>query len=61
MTLVYVAGPRKAIRSILTTARQIDPELFFVTEGAHETSRGPTPRLRPVPHATGWRASFKKK
>jgi len=61
VTLVYVASPRKAIRSILKRASEIDPDLFFVTEGAHETSRGPAPRLRPVPHATGWRAVFKKK
>lgn len=61
VTLVYVASPRKAIRRIVKTARAIDPNLFFVTEGAHETSRDATPRLRPVPHATGWRAAFKKK
>jgi uncharacterized protein YebE (UPF0316 family) len=61
VTLVYVASPRRIIRSILKTARGIDPDLFFVTEGAHETGRGFTPRLRPVPHATGWRAVFKKK
>ena len=61
VTLVYVAGPRRDVRAILRTAQRIDPELFYVTEPAHETSRGMTLRLRPVPHATGWRAVFKKK
>ncbi len=61
VTLVYVASPRRHQRRLLATAQAIDPELFWVTEPAHETSRWPSLRLRPVPHATGWRAVFKKK
>lgn len=61
VTLVYVAGPRRAIQTILDLARSVDPELFYVIEPAHESSQGVRTRLRPVPHATGWRAVFKKK
>lgn len=61
VTLVYVAGPRRAIQTVLKTARAIDPDLFYVIEPAHESSQGVHSRIRPVPHATGWRAAFKKK
>ena len=61
VTLVYVAGPRRAARTIVRTAKAIDPKLFYVIEPAHESSQGVHTRIRPVPHATGWRAVFKKK
>ncbi|MCW8983890.1 MAG: DUF2179 domain-containing protein, partial [Thermoanaerobaculales bacterium] len=61
VTLVYAVAPRRQAPKMLQLARSIDPGLFYVSEPAHESSRGDTPRLRPVPHATGWRAVFKKK
>jgi uncharacterized protein YebE (UPF0316 family) len=61
VTLVYLAGPRRAIQPALRTARSIDPDLFYVIEPAHESNHGVRTRIRPVPHATGWRAVFKKK
>ena len=61
VTLVYAVAPRRRASKMLQLARSIDSELVYVTEPAHESSRGDTPRLRPVPHATGWRAVFKKK
>ncbi len=62
ITLLYAVAPRRRTQQILQQARSIDPELLYVSEPAHESFRGAgTPRLRPVPHATGWRAVFKKK
>jgi uncharacterized protein YebE (UPF0316 family) len=61
VTLVYAVAPRRRTQQMLRWARNIDPELVYVSEPAHESSRGAAPRLRPVPHATGWRAVFKKK
>lgn len=62
ITLLYAVAPRRRTQNILQHARSIDPELLYVSEPAHESFRGAgTPRLRPVPHATGWRAVFKKK
>jgi uncharacterized protein YebE (UPF0316 family) len=62
ITLLYAVTPRRRTHHILQHARSIDPELVYVSEPAHESFRGAgTPRLRPVPHATGWRAVFKKK
>lgn len=61
VTLVYVAGPRRKVRSILATAKGIDNSLFFVIEPAHESNRQATVRLRPISLATGWRSITKKK
>ena len=61
VSLVYAVAPRRRIAKLLRLARGVDPDLMFVTEPAHESSRGSSVRLRPVPHATGWRAVFKKK
>jgi uncharacterized protein YebE (UPF0316 family) len=61
VTLVYAVTPRRRARTMLERARSIDPEVLYVSEPAHESFRGAAPRLRPVPHATGWRAVFKKK
>jgi uncharacterized protein YebE (UPF0316 family) len=61
VSLVYAVAPRRQTKDLLHRARSIDSELMFVTEPAHESSRGGAARLRPVPHATGWRAVFKKK
>ena len=61
ITLIYAVAPRRHAHRILLRARSIDPGLFYVTEPAHESFRGDPLRLRPIPHATGWRAVFKKK
>lgn len=61
VTLVYAVAPRRQARRMLENARSIDPGLLYVSEPAHESFRGVGPRLRPIPHATGWRAVFKKK
>jgi uncharacterized protein YebE (UPF0316 family) len=61
VTLVYAVAPRRRARSMLQRACSIDPSLMYVSEPAHESFQGPSLRLRPVPHATGWRAVFKKK
>ena len=61
VSLVYAVAPRRRAQNMLQLARSIDPELLYVSEPAHESFRGDSLRLRPVPHATGWRAVFKKK
>ena len=61
ITLVYAMAPRRRTQRMLQLARSIDPELLYVSEPAHESFRGAGTRLRPVLHATGWRAVFKKK
>ncbi|MEX1311842.1 MAG: DUF5698 domain-containing protein [Candidatus Sulfomarinibacteraceae bacterium] len=61
ITLVYAVAPRRKTKRMLQLARSIDPDLLYVSEPAHESFGGVSTRLRPVPHATGWRAVFKKK
>lgn len=61
VTLVYAVAPRRIAPRMLQRARSIDPALLYVSEPAHESFKGAALRLRPVPHATGWRAVFKKK
>jgi len=61
ITLVYAVAPRRKTKRMLQLARSIDPDLLYVSEPAHESFGGVAARLRPVPHATGWRAIFKKK
>jgi uncharacterized protein YebE (UPF0316 family) len=61
VSLVYAVTPRRTTPKMLRLARSIDPGLLYVSEPAHESFRGASLRLRPVPHATGWRAVFKKK
>jgi uncharacterized protein YebE (UPF0316 family) len=61
VSLVYAVAPRRHTPQMLRRARSIDPSLLYVSEPAHESFQGTSVRLRPVPHATGWRAVFKKK
>jgi uncharacterized protein YebE (UPF0316 family) len=61
VSLVYAMAPRRLAKDMVRTARRIDPDLLYVSEPAHESNGGVQLRLRPVPHATGWRAVFKKK
>ena len=61
VTLVYAVAPRRLLRRMIRAAQLRDPGVFWISEPAHESSGGPSVRLRPVAHATGWRAVFKKK
>ena len=61
VSLVYAMAPRRLAKDMVRSARRIDPDLLYVSEPAHESNGGVQLRLRPVPHATGWRAVFKKK
>jgi uncharacterized protein YebE (UPF0316 family) len=61
VSLVYAVAPRRRAPKMLQLARSIDPDLLYVSEPAHESFRGASLGLRVVPHATGWRAVFKKK
>ncbi len=61
VTMVYAMAPRRSTQRMIAAARSIDPNLLYVVDPAHETNGGVQLRLRPVPHATGWRAVFKKK
>jgi uncharacterized protein YebE (UPF0316 family) len=61
VSLVYAMAPRRLTKDMLRLARSIDPDLLYVSEPAHESNSGVQLRLRPVPHATGWRAVVKKK
>jgi uncharacterized protein YebE (UPF0316 family) len=61
VSLVYAMAPRRLAKDMVRTARSIDPDLLYVSEPAHESNGGVQLRLRPVPHATGWRAVVKKK
>ena len=61
VTLVYAVAPRRHTRQMLQRAMSIDASLLYVSEPAHESFQGAAMRLHPVPHATGWRAVFKKK
>jgi uncharacterized protein YebE (UPF0316 family) len=54
--LIYALCPRRDARGILETAREIDPDVFYYIERASEVRDS-----QPFPHATGWRAVFKKK
>ena len=61
VTLVYAVAPRRYLRRLIRTALSRDPNVFWISEPAHESGGEPSVRLRPVPHPTGWRATFKKK
>jgi uncharacterized protein YebE (UPF0316 family) len=60
-TMLVVVAPRRLSRTVIAAAREIDPELVYVSEPAHETGGGVQLRLRPVPQPTGWRSVLKKK
>jgi uncharacterized protein YebE (UPF0316 family) len=55
-TLVYAMCTRRDAQKLVHAARESDPELVFCVDPISES----TP-LTPLPHATGWRAIFKKK
>jgi uncharacterized protein YebE (UPF0316 family) len=57
VSLVFVSARGSRVRSVLDVARSIDPDVFVLVEAAMEWSEN----VYPLPHATGWRAVFKKK
>lgn len=57
VVMIYISCPRKKIPEILVTAREIDPDLFFVIERINECNRG----QRGMFHQTGWPLIVKKK
>ena len=57
--LVFGIFERRKLPQMLSRARQIDPEVFWIVERFAETST--LASLGPLPHATGWRAILKKK
>ena len=59
--LVYAVAPRKFVRRMVRVAQDHDPDVFWISEPAHEGSRGTSLRLRQVPQPTGWRSVLKKK
>jgi uncharacterized protein YebE (UPF0316 family) len=61
VTLVYAMAPRRQAKNMILAARRIDPELLYVSDPAHDSNGEVRLHLRPIPHATGWRATFKKK
>jgi len=57
VNLIYLTTPHRQIASVLQTAREVDPDIFFLVERV----RGWSENLRPVASPTGWRAVMKKK
>ncbi len=55
--LVFVSARGGTVRDVLNTARQVDPDVFFLVEAAMDWSEN----VYPLPHPTGWRAVLKKK
>ena len=58
VTMIYAICRRRELSKILEIARAADANLFFSIEPVQQW-RDAFPN--PLPHATGWRASFKKK
>ncbi len=59
VTMIYTTCPRRGMRRLLETARQIDPRLFYTVEPLREWRLDGT--AQPLPHATGWRSILKMK
>ncbi len=55
VTLIYMSLPRKTLKPMLSIARRIDPDLYYVIERANDSST--LHRLS----STGWRAVVKRK
>jgi uncharacterized protein YebE (UPF0316 family) len=56
-SLVFVSARGGGVQDVISTARSVDPEVFFVVEAARQWSEN----AYPLPHPTGWRAVFMKK
>jgi uncharacterized protein YebE (UPF0316 family) len=54
--LLYTTCPRREAGRLIELAKSIDPGLFFMVDRFSQSGNG-----GPLPHATGWRAVFKKK
>ncbi len=57
VNLIYLTTPHRQIAGVLQTARDIDPDLFFLIERVQAWSAN----LKPITNPTGWRAVIKKK
>lgn len=57
VSLIFVSAMGTRVPEILELARSVDPDLFYLVETAARWSEN----VQPLPHATGWRAVFKKK
>jgi uncharacterized protein YebE (UPF0316 family) len=55
---LYIACRRRDLTRLLLVVKNIDPEVFYVTEPAALVSKINRPFMQP---ATGWRSVFKKK
>ena len=55
---LYIACRRRAVKWILPTVMEMDPEAFYVMESARDVSRMLKPSVLPV---SGWRSISKKK
>lgn len=55
--LIYATAPQQRVGAVISAAREIDPDLFYVTE----RTRGWSENLNPAVTPTGWRAVAKKK
>ena len=55
-TLLYAACERRDARRLVEEARKLDPQILYFVEHVSESTM-----IRPLPHATGWRAISKKK
>ena len=55
---IYTVCRRKDLKQILPIVRQIDPNIFYVTEQVRDVSRTLRPVYIPI---TGWRSVLKKK
>lgn len=57
VNLLFVSARGDRVRDVLDAAQAVDPEMFYTVEAARQWSEN----AYPLPHATGWRAVFKKK
>lgn len=55
--LIFVSARGRSVPELLRAARAVDPDLFYLVE----TAAGWSENAQPLPHATGWRATFKRK
>ena len=57
VTMIYLSCQRRKLKSLILSARAIDPDLFYVVERANDWGRG----RQVTSHPTGWRSISKKK
>lgn len=57
ISMLVIVAPRRKIKRLLTIARDIDPDVYYIVDRANDWRR----MQRMLPHATGWQAILKKK